>query len=260
MSRMPSVFVSHGSPMILLEDCPARQFLAGYGAALGKPSAILMISAHWETAHVAVATTDRPETIHDIYGFPDPIQQFQYPAPGAPEIAAGAAAHLHEAGFSVAADPERGLDHGAWAPLAYMYPDADVPVAQVSIQSHLGPRHHLDMGAALAPLRDEKILILCSGNLTHGRRELNRGAVDAPPYGWVAAFSDWVHDAIEEDRTDDLVNYRALAPEAARNHPTEDHFLPLLIALGAGGKNARRKRIHASSTYRTLAMDAYAFD
>ena len=115
------------------------------------------------------------------------------------------------------------------------------------------------MGYALAPLRDENVLILCSGNITHGLRELNRGAVDAPPYQWVQAFAEWVYDAIDEGRIDDVVNYRAIAPEAERNHPTEDHFLPLLIALGAGGKGAKPERIHVSSTYRTLSMDAYAF-
>ena len=259
MNRMPSLFVSHGSPMILLEDCSARQFLRDYGAKLGKPSAILMISAHWETAEVAVATTDRPETIHDFHGFPEAMYQFHYRAPGAPEIAQMAAACMRQSGLEVVDDPRRGLDHGAWVPLAYMFPDSDVPVAQVSIQTHLGPRHHLNLGTALAPLRAENVLILCSGNLTHGRRDLNRGAVDAPPHPWVASFSRWAYDAIEEGRIDELVNYRAMAPEAERNHPTEDHFLPLLIALGAGGKDARPERIHVSSTYRTLAMDAYAF-
>lgn len=259
MNRMPSLFVSHGSPMILLEDCSARRFLSDYGAALEKPSAILMISAHWETPHVSVATTDSPETIHDFYGFPEAMYQFHYRAPGAPEIADKAAAYLRQGGFEVIADPHRGLDHGAWVPLAYMFPDHDVPVAQVSIQTHLGPRHHLNVGYALAPLRDENVLILCSGNLTHGRREQNRGAVDEPPHPWVAEFSQWVHDAINEGRIDDIVNYRAVAPEAGRNHPTEDHFLPLLIALGAGGKEAKSERIHVSSTYRTLSMDAYAF-
>ena len=187
------------------------------------------------------------------------MYQFRYGVQGAPDIAEKAAACLRQGGFEVIDDPHRGLDHGAWVPLAYMFPDSDVPVAQVSIQSRLGPRHHLNMGYALAPLREANVLILCSGNLTHAQRELNRGAVDAPPHPWVAAFSEWVHDAINQGRIDDIVNYRAIAPDAERNHPTEDHFLPLLIALGAGGKDAKPERIHVSSTYRTLSMDAYAF-
>jgi len=243
--------------MILLDDCPARRFMSTLGAALGRPSAILMISAHWETPSLAVATTGQPETIHDFYGFPEAMYRFRYGAPGAPHIAARAADCLRQVGLEVTEDPRRGLDHGAWVPLAYMFPDADVPVAQVSIQPHLGPRHHLEVGRALAPLRAENILILCSGNITHGRRA---GAVDEPALEWVADFAEWIHRAVEEGRTEDLVNYRALAPNAASNHPTEDHFLPLLIARGAGGDEARAKRLHSSYTYRTISMDAYAFD
>lgn len=256
MNRQPSLFISHGSPMILLEDCSARQFLCQYGAGLARPSAILMISAHWETERLSVATTNHPETIHDFYGFPEPMYRFRYKAPGAPELAAKAAACLQRAGLEVVDDRERGLDHGAWVPLAYMFPHADLPVAQVSIQSHLGSRHHLNIGYALAPLREENVLILCSGNITHGRRA---GPVDAPVLPWVAEFSEWVYRAVDERRIDDLVAYRALAPHAERNHPTEDHFLPLLIALGAGGKTAKAERLHASYVYRTISMDAYAF-
>jgi len=243
--------------MILLEDCPARQFMRDYGAALGRPAAILMISAHWDTPVTSVATTGRPETIHDFYGFPEPMYRFRYGAPGAPEIAGRAATRLRDAGIEVIDDPRRGLDHGAWVPLAYMFPDADLPVAQVSIQSRLGPRHHLELGRALAPLRDENVLILCSGNITHGRRA---GHVDGPVLDWVTDFSEWIYRAVDQGRTEDLVNYRALAPYADRNHPTEDHYLPLLIALGAGGEGAKARRLHSSYTYRTIAMDSYAFD
>ena len=256
MTRPPSLFISHGSPMILLDDCPARHFMREFGESLDRPAAILMISAHWETALPAVATTGRPETVHDFYGFPDEMYRFHYRVPGAPDLAARAGACLTGAGLAVVEDPDRGLDHGAWVPLRYMFPDADIPVAQVSIQSHFGPRHHLELGRALAPLRDENILILCSGNVTHGRRA---GGVNEPVLDWVSAFSGWVHRAMEEGRIDDLVNYRALAPYAAQNHPTEDHYLPLLIALGAGGEGASVDRLHSSCTYRTIAMDSYAF-
>ena len=231
--------------------------MSDYGASLEKPSAILMISAHWETAHATVATASQPPTIHDFYGFPDAMYRFQYGAPGAPDIAVKAAACLQQAGLAVVEDPARGLDHGAWVPLAYMFSDADVPVAQVSIQSHLGPRHHLELGRALAPLRDENVLILCSGNITHGRRA---GDVNDPPLDWVAEFSEWVYRAVDEGRTDDLTNYRALAPYAAENHPSEDHYLPLLIAIGAAGDGAKATRLHSSYTYRTISMDSYAFD
>jgi len=256
MSRQPSLFISHGSPLILLDDCPARRFMRDCGAQLGKPSAILMISAHWDTAQVSVATTARPETIYDFYGFPEAMYRFRYGAPGAPEVAQKAADYLRRAGMDVVADPGRGLDHGAWVPLAYMFPDADVPVAQVSIQSRLGIRHHFGLGRVLAPLRDENVLIICSGNITHGGRA---GRVDDPVFEWVADFSEWIYRAVEQGRTEDLVNFRALAPFADRNHPTDDHYVPLLIALGAGGDGAQAKRLHASYAYRTSSMDCYAF-
>lgn len=260
MTRFPSLFVSHGSPMMVLEDCPARQFLSGYGTALGRPEAILMVSAHWETQEISVTTTDRPETIYDYYGFPEPMYRIRYAAPGAPDVAASASSLLELAGQSVRADSGRGLDHGAWVPLKFMYPEADIPVAQLSIQSHLGARHHLEVGKALAPLRDEGVLVIGSGNMTHGLRDLDRGGPNDPPHPWVAEFAGWAFDAIANGRADDLADYRALAPHAARNHPTEDHFLPLLVALGAGGPDAMAERVHESASYRTLAMDCYAFN
>ena len=146
--------------------------------------------------------------------------------------------------------------HGGWVPLAYMFPDADIPIAQLSIQCHLGPAHHLKMGQALEPLRDQNVLIIGSGNITHGRRA---GEVDDPAFDWVSAFSEWAGAAIDEGRTDDLVNFRKSAPFAFENHPTDDHYVPLLIALGAGGKSPRIEKIHSSFTYRTIAMDSYAF-
>lgn len=259
MARFPSIFLSHGSPMMLLEDSPARRFLSEYGSVLGKPSAILVASAHWDSAGIAVSVADPPETIYDFYGFPEPMYRIRYAAPGAPDVARRAADLVRKAGANAPLDPRRGLDHGAWVPLILMYPDADVPVAQISIQSHLGARHHLALGAALAPLRDEGVLVVGSGNLTHGLRDMDRGTPEDAPYPWVTAFADWADDAIANGRADDLVDYRAKAPEAARNHPTEDHYVPLLVALGAGGPNATAERVHASTSYRTLAMDCYAF-
>jgi 4,5-DOPA dioxygenase extradiol len=256
MARPPSLFISHGSPMILIDDCPARRFFAEYGAAMDRPDAVLMISAHWETAGVAVGSADPLDTIHDFYGFPEPFYRFHYEAPGAPDVAARAAECLQAAGHAVGQDTRRGLDHGAWVPLAYMFPNADIPVAQASIQPHLGPAHHLALGQALAPLRDENVLILCSGNVTHGRRA---GAVDMPALDWVAEFSDWVDRAVTAKNADDLVQYRARAPYAAENHQTEDHYVPLLIALGAGGAEAQVETLHESYTYGTISMNSYAF-
>jgi 4,5-DOPA dioxygenase extradiol len=259
MARMPSLFVSHGAPTLILQDGPAHRFLAGYGAALGKPAAILVASAHWESDALRVSTAPQPETIHDFYGFPKALYEMTYPAPGAPAVAARAAAMLRDAGLGGGEDPNRGFDHGAWVPIKLMYPAADIPVAQISIQTGLGPAHQLAVGRALAPLRDEGVLIVGSGSTTHNLAEFRGQPAETPAPDWVAAFAEWAHAALSEGRLDDLLAYRSKAPHAVRNHPTEEHFLPLFTALGAGGPKARAERIHASTTFGILAMDAYAF-
>lgn len=259
MPRMPSLFVSHGAPALIVQDGPAHRFLAGYGAALGKPSAILVASAHWESNGLLVSTAEQPETIYDFYGFPKALYEITYAAPGAPAVAARAAAILRDAGLNGAEDPNRGLDHGAWVPLRLMYPAADIPVAQISIQTAFGPAHQLAVGQALAPLRDEGVLIIGSGSATHNLAEFRGQAPDTPPLDWVTEFADWTHMVLSEGRTDDLLDYRRTAPHAVRNHPSEEHFLPLITAFGAGGPDARAERVHASTTFGVLAMDAYAF-
>lgn len=260
MTAFPSVFVSHGSPMMIVEDSPARRFLAGLGRDLGRPAAILIASGHWVTEGLGIVSTDRPEMIYDMYGFPPALYEIAYRAPGAPEIAARARELLGGAGMAATLTESWGLDHGAWVPLHLMYPEADIPVAQISIEPALGPAHQLAVGAALAGLRDDGVLILGSGNTTHNLRELRRDRPIGDPPDWVKVFSDWVFVAVTEGRVDDLAAYREIAPEGARNHPTEEHFLPLFTAIGAaGGAGARPERIHASYSYSALSMDAYMF-
>lgn len=258
MPRFPAIFVSHGAPTLPLTAAAARDFLAGYGKALGRPSAILAVSAHWETAAPRLGTATRPETIHDFYGFPRALYEMRYAAPGAPALAERAAALLEDAGMAAAGE-QRGLDHGAWVPLMLMYPEADIPVTQLSIQTPLGAAHQLKIGAALAKLRDEGVLILASGSATHNLGELRMATIDAPAVPWVGSFTDWLAETVEAGRTDDLVDYRRRAPNAARNHPSEEHFLPFFTALGAAGA-AKGRRVHASTTYGALAMDAYQWD
>ncbi len=259
MTRFPSVFVSHGSPMMIVEDSPARHFLQRLGRDLGRPSAILIASGHWETDRLGIVSADRPETIYDFHGFPAPLYEVAYRAPGAPELAGRAAALLGEAGIEASLTASWGLDHGAWVPLHLMYPDADIPVAQISIESRLGPARQLAVGAALAGLRDDGVLIMGSGNVTHNLRELRRDRPIHDPPDWVKVFSDWVFAALSDGRIDDLARYREVAPEGRRNHPSEEHFLPLFTAIGAAGPGATAKRIHASYSYSALSMDAYMF-
>lgn len=260
MKRQPALFVSHGAPTLPLEPGPTRGFLAGLGAGLDKPQVILVVSAHWETKVPAISTTARPETIHDFGGFPEALYRMRYAAPGAPELAGRAVKLLAAAGLTAAGVPDRGLDHGAWVPLRLMFPQADIPVTQLAIQTHLGPEHHRRLGEALRPLRDEGVLIIASGSVTHNLREVGRHEYAASPPGWVSEFNDWLAAAVEAACTADLLDYRRIAPHAVRNHPTEEHLLPLFAALGAATPGVPPRRVHAGYTYGVLGMDVYRFD
>ena len=256
---LPSLFLSHGAPTLPLTDTPARTFLGHLAQQIERPKAILVVSAHWETQRPAVNAVAWNDTIHDFYGFPRPLYDLRYPAPGAPVIAARVATLLAQADIGCDIDLARGLDHGAWVPLSLIYPAADIPVLQVSVQPQLGPAHHLKLGRALAPLREEGVLIVGSGSFTHDLSEFRgHGPNDLAPT-WVNDFADWFQAALTERREGDLLNYRDLAPYATRNHPTEEHLLPLFVALGAAGADAMTERLHASATYGVLRMDVYAF-
>jgi 4,5-DOPA dioxygenase extradiol len=254
----PVYFVSHGAPDIVLKRSAAHDFLAGLDIGASSPAAILVVSAHWETDAPRVSAAVRPETIHDFGpSFGPALFAQRYPAPGAPAMARRVADVLGGAGLPVEIDPDRGLDHGAWTPLTLMRPQADLPVLQVSIQPDQGVEGALALGRALAPLRDEGVLILASGALTHNLRAVDwseSGAV-AP---WARAFADWTAERISVGDLDALRDYRRIAPEAARNHPTDEHLLPLYVAVGAGGLDGA-ERLHASFTYGSLAMDVYRF-
>ncbi|MGB9115577.1 DODA-type extradiol aromatic ring-opening family dioxygenase [Bradyrhizobium sp.] len=255
----PSLFLSHGAPTLPLTDTPARAFLKELGGMLPRPKAILVVSAHWETAFPTVSAVERNDTIHDFGGFPRALYELQYPAAGSPRVAARVFDLLRASGFDCKIDHRRGLDHGAWVPLLLMYPQADIPVLQLSIQPHLGTRHHLLIGHALAPLRDEGVLIIGSGSMTHDLSEFRGHGPNDPAPDWVNSFADWFHSSLTSGATDDLLDYRRKAPFATKNHPTEEHLLPLYAALGAAGAEARTERLHASSTYSILRMDVYAF-
>jgi 4,5-DOPA dioxygenase extradiol len=256
---LPSLFLSHGAPTLPLTDTPARTFLQQLGHTFERPKAILVISAHWETAVPTVNAVDSNETIHDFGGFPRALYDLRYPAPGSPTFAARVAERLRAGGFDCNVDRRRGLDHGAWVPLSLVYPQADIPVLQLSVQPHLGPEHHLRVGRALAPLRDEGVLIIGSGSFTHDLSEFRGHNPNDLAPNWVNSFADWFDAALAKGQIDVVIDYRRRAPFATKNHPTEEHLLPLYAALGAAGENARAKRLHASSTYSVLRMDVYAF-
>ena len=258
--RQPAIFVSHGSPTLPLEHGPAIDFLRGLGAALGRPNAILAVSAHWDTARPAVSAAQEPETIYDFYGFPPELYRLRYAAPGAPRLAERVSGLLEAGGLKTDVDPGRGLDHGAWTSLYLMYPEADIPVTQLSIQSRRGTAHHVRLGEALRPLREEGVLIMASGGATHNLRELSYQRGNPVPQPWVVEFNEWLADAILAQRRDDLIGYRERAPHSVRNHPTDEHLIPLFVALGAGSPGAAPKRLHTSISSGVISMDAYRFD
>jgi 4,5-DOPA dioxygenase extradiol len=257
MVRLPSVFISHGSPMHALDPGAAGEAWRSLGRSLPKPRAVVIASAHWETDLPMLTGAAKPQTIHDFSGFPEPLYRLRYAAPGAPEVAQRAQSLLGAQGLTAAIDGNRGLDHGAWAPLLYMYPKADIPVVQISVQPAFGPRHHVKVGRSLNKLSEEGVLIIGSGHMTHNLRDWARGAGKPEPYA--REFQDWVKQKIEAHDLESLADYRSLNPHGARAHPTDEHFLPLFVALGAAPEHTKPERIFEAIEGGVLAMDSYVF-
>lgn len=258
MSHMPSLFLSHGSPMLALENAPTTRFLRGLSAQLPRPRAILAASAHWETSIPMLTGSHAPDTIHDFFGFPETLYALTYPAPGDPSLATEIQSLLVEAGFQTGIEPKRGLDHGVWNPLLLMYPDADIPVIELSIQSQHDARWHYRLGQALASLKERDILVIGTGNLTHNLHEAFKGHHDQIPE-WVTAFATWVKDRLIANDVESLLEWEHLAPYAHKNHPTPDHFLPFFVAMGAGETPLHARQLHEDTAMGVLAMDAWAF-
>ena len=259
--KFPAVFVSHGAPSLVIEPAdPTHLFLQGLGRTLGKPRAVVCVSAHWETARPSVGAAEQPSTIHDFHGFPAPLYDLRYPAPGDPALATRVAAMLQGAALPAALDAHRGLDHGAWVPLSLMYPGADVPVIQLSVQSRLDAAHHAALGVALAPLRDEGVLLLGSGGATHDLRRVAWGASDDDVRADVRAFESWLVAGVENGSTDELIAWRERAPFPASNHPTPEHFLPLFVPLGAAAPGTRGRVLHRAFAFGALSLAAFAWD
>lgn len=254
---MPAVFLSHGAPTLALANNFFTHAWSELGVVIGRPQAIVVASAHWDTASPAVSGAERLGTIHDFSGFADELYRVRYEPPGSPKLATRVAGLLAGIGQAPEIDPARGIDHGGWVPLRWMYPDADIPVVQLSVQSALGTRHHLALGRALAPLRDEGVLVLGSGGIVHNLRELDPGRHREDPFPWAAAFSEWMAGRLDKGALDDLADYRRLAPDGERAHPTEEHLVPLFVALGAGGAPARRMALGMDMG--ALGMDCFAF-
>jgi 4,5-DOPA dioxygenase extradiol len=227
---MPAVFIGHGSPMNAIEDTPYSRAWAALGASLPRPSSIVVVSAHWYVRGTAVTAMPRPKTIHDFGNFPRRLHEMQYPAPGNPALAEEIAASL--APIGVRLDTQWGLDHGAWSVLVHMYPQADVPVVQLSVDETKTPQQHLELGARLAPLRERGILVIATGNVVHNLQYMDPRRKD--PYDWAVRFDGYVRSALEARDDASLVSYER-HPDAALAAPDADHFLPLLYIAGIRG-------------------------
>ena len=259
-SAQPVLFVPHGAPTFALRPGAAGAALAAAARTLPRPRAIVIISAHWDTAMPTVGFAGRPDTIHDFWGFPEELYALRYPATGCREAAQEVVAAIQAVGLPVQADPQHGLDHGAWIPLRLMFPDADVPVIPLSIQSQGGPAAAYRLGQALAPLAARNFLVIASGNITHNLRDFQRaGRNGGQTPAYVREFTDWIAGRLAARDVTGLLDYRRQAPGAVQAHPTDEHLLPLYVALGAAGDPTKIQRFHAGIDDYVIAMDAYAF-
>ncbi|NMX93959.1 MULTISPECIES: class III extradiol ring-cleavage dioxygenase [unclassified Pseudomonas] len=254
---LPSLFISHGSPMLALQPGASGPALERLADALPRPKAIVVVSAHWESHELLVSGSPAPETWHDFGGFPPELFAVQYPAPGDPALARQIVELLTANGLQARLDNQRPFDHGTWVPLSLMYPAADIPVVQVSLPSHMGPALQTRIGQALASLRAEGVLLIGSGSITHNLGELDWHAGPESIEPWAREFRDWVVDKLSAQDEAALHEYRKQAPHAVRSHPSDEHLLPLYFARGAGGQFSVA---HQGFTLGALGMDIYRFD
>ena len=253
----PAVFVSHGAPTFAIEPGLAGAQLAALGRAIGKVRAIVILSPHWMTRGVEVSAAANPATIHDFGGFPQALYELSYSPPGAPGVAARVVELLREGGVDAATNSGQGLDHGAWVPLMHMFPHADVPVVQVSMPMRLDSQAAFRLGRLLAPLREENVLVIGSGSLTHNLYEFRSGEVGEAAYA--REFTQWIREAVLAGDTERLVSALDHAPHAKRAHPTIEHFVPLSFALGASGGSLPATVLDGGIRHGVLAMESYAF-
>jgi 4,5-DOPA dioxygenase extradiol len=261
------IFISHGSPMTALEPGEAGAFMQRLGpaieAAFGRPRAVVAVSAHTLARTPLLLAGARHEALYDFGGFDDKLYTLRYDAPGAPTLATQVEALLHAAGIEVHRVEQGGLDHGIWTPLRYMWPSAEVPVLPLAFVPSWSPRQLFDFGAALAPLAEAGVLVMGSGSITHNLRRVFAGGLRASPQApeipESAAFREWMQQHGEAADWDALFDYRRSAPHAVDMHPTDEHLLPWYVAAGAGGRGHGALRLHASQTFGSLGMDAFAF-
>jgi 4,5-DOPA dioxygenase extradiol len=256
LATLPALFISHGAPTLALDAGQVGAALRRLSSNLPKPRAIVVMSAHWESHTLEVSTGTRPETWHDFRGFAAPLYQLRYPAAGDPALAERILQMLHDAGITAHGNAIRPRDHGVWIPLLHLYPDADIPVVQLSIPLSFDAAQLQQVGRVLAPLRESQILLIGSGSITHNLRELSWQQPHSSTPEWASGFRHWiVHHLAHND--DAILDWQTHAPYARRNHPTDEHLNPLFFAMGAG---SRFSLVHSSFMFGALGMDIYRFD
>ena len=261
LPTFPTLFISHGAPTLAIEPGRTGAMLGALAARLPKPRAVLVVSPHWSSAEPQVSCAPRQHAVHDFGGFPPALYELEYNAPGAPELADQVVSLLASAGVPAQLTDEAGLDHGAWVVLRYLFPDADIPVTQLSLQQQQGPAYQFKIGQALRALQRDGVLVIGSGSFTHNLREIRFGnnaeQIEAEPY--VEEFGNWMKAKLADHDLDALLDYRSRAPHAVRAHPSEEHLLPLFIALGAADDWTAQQHFDTGTTYGVLRMDAFAF-
>jgi len=255
---MPSYFFAHGAPSIVLEQNGYTAFLKHLAAQIPKPKAIVLFSAHWEQPVQTISAADTYSTIYDFGGFQDELYRMTYPAKGERSVSDQIQSLFSKHGIASELDEERGLDHGAWAVLKLIYPDADIPVVALSVNRYLTNEQQYQIGKALSELREQDVLIIGSGGTVHNLRSLKWQAdrVDE----WAESFDNWLQSKLETWDIDALFSYRELAPYAQEAVPTNEHFIPLLLAMGAGDRNRQAKLLHRSYQYGNLSLSCWQFN
>eukprot|EP00178_Gracilaria_changii_P021602 TRINITY_DN640_c0_g1_i10.p2 TRINITY_DN640_c0_g1~~TRINITY_DN640_c0_g1_i10.p2 ORF type:complete len:290 (+),score=58.42 TRINITY_DN640_c0_g1_i10:377-1246(+) len=264
MATFAPLFLSHGAPTMALGDAPVKHFLASLGARLAKPRAAVVVSAHFDTANATVVTDAAPRTMHDFGNFDHRLFKITYAAPGEPKLAHHVFELLQHARVPVTKLARRAYDHGVWVPLSLMWPHADVPIVQLSIDARQGPDYHLRLGRALQSLPARNIAVIGTGNISHNLPALFSSGQDqrrdAQFKARVTRFLQWFDAQIEAAHVHNLLQYRQRAPFAEENHPTDDHLMPLYVAMGAAGERFTGSKIHESFDLGVLAMDAWQFE
>lgn len=256
-ARMPVAFVTDFGPMPAVETDDYTAALGRLGRELPRPRAAIVMSGHWEAGEIlGLTAAEAPEILYDYYGFPESYYQVHYPCAGSPAVAAEAASLLEKSGFQAALDPARGLDHGVWAPMSRVFPAADVPIVQIAVPSRWTPRRIMDLGRALAPLRDRGILLTAAGALIHNLRLVRFGSAEVD--AWAAAFDEWIGARLDAGDREALLGYETLAPSARLSVPTPEHFVPLFFALGAAAdekpRHYYREIRHGNGLLRAMAF------